>query len=499
METIAATNPGDEAGVGRLATADLLAVGVYLVALVAVGAYFARRERATSDYFLAGRRVPWWAAGVSIFGTQLSAITFMAIPAKVYATDWAYILGHATIPLLAPLIVFVYLPYFRRGQITTAYEVLERRFGLGVRLYASAVFVLFQLGRLSIVLLLPAIAVSAVTGFDVVVCILVMGVLCTVYTVLGGIEAVVWTDVMQVVVLLGGAVLSLGIIVASVDGGLSELLVAARAEGKLRVAHWTWDPTVASVWVVLVGNAFITLGSYTADQVVIQRYLTTADERQAARAIWINALLIIPSAVVFFGLGTTLWVYYRANPALLDPAMEQGDRIFPWFIVTQLPVGMSGLVIAGLLAAAMSTLDSSLNSMATAIVTDFYRRLRPIASDRRCLRLARVLTVILGGFGTGTALYMARFDIPSLWDLFSKVVGFLGGGLTGLFVLAVFTRRTTGYGALVGAIVSAGVVSVVAMLTSVHFFLYPAIGVVTCVVVGYGVSVVRRGETHALG
>ena len=184
---------------------DYACLGAYLLALVGMGIYFSRREKTTEDFFVAGRRIPWWAAGVSIVGTQTSAISFMAIPAKVYATDWVYLWNPLAAGLIAPLVVFVYLPFFRRLNLTTAYEYLERRFHVAVRLFAGAAFVLFHLGRMAIVLFLPAIALSAVTGIDVYACILVMGILCTVYTVLGGIEAVIWTDFLQVIVLIGGA------------------------------------------------------------------------------------------------------------------------------------------------------------------------------------------------------------------------------------------------------------------------------------------------------
>ncbi len=481
----------------QFGTIDFMALGVYLTALVVMGVYFSRREKTTNDFFLAGGRVPWWAAGLSIFGTQLSAITFMAIPAKVYATDWTYILGNMCIFLLAPVVVFLYLPFFRRLNITTAYEYLEKRFSLPVRLFGSLAFILFQLGRMGIVLYLPAVALSAVTGLDVYVCILAMGVLCTIYTVLGGIEAVIWTDVLQVIVLMGGALLSLIIIACNVEGGLSEMLTTAWADAKFHTFTWSWDYTITAVWVVLLGNLFITLGPYTTDQVVIQRYLTTRDEKQAAGAIWTNAVLTIPSAILFFGLGTALYVFYKGNPGLLNPAAEV-KQIFPWFIARQLPMGVAGLVIAGLFAAAMSSLDSSMNSMATAIVTDWYRRFRSGVSDHTCLNVARWLTVLLGAFGTVTALMMATWEVKSLWDLFTKVLGLFGGSLSGLFALGIFTRRASGTGVLIGALVSVVLLYVVQQYTPVHFFLYAAVGVISCFGVGYLASFVFPARDKSL-
>ncbi len=469
----------------------------YLLGMVWIGFIMAGREETTDDFFLGGRRVPWWAAGLSIFGTQLSAITFMAIPAKVYATDWVYILGNMCIVLVAPLVVFFYLPFFRRLNVTTAYEYLEKRFSLPVRLFGSASFILFQLGRMGIVLFLPAIALSAVTGIGITTCILLMGVLATMYTVMGGIEAVIWTDVVQVIVLLGGAIVSLIWILAEYGGGIGEAFAVAQSADKFHTFNWTWDITTAAVGVVVVGNIFSNLVPYTADQAVIQRYLTTKDENAAKKSIWLNAWLSVPSAFIFFGVGTALWLFYRSHPGLLNPSLST-DAIFPLFIAMELPAGITGLVVAGLFAAAMSTLDSSMNSVATALVTDFYRRFRPNAPDRRCLNLARWLTVFLGVAGVGTALWMANSGIKSLWDAFITILGLTGGALAGMFILGIFTRRAHGTGTLIGAIGGGFVLYMVQSRTSVHFFLYAAVGIVACVVIGYAASLIIPAKKRDL-
>ena len=472
-------------------------LGTYLLVLVGMGLYFARREKSTDDFFLAGRRIPWWAAGLSIYGTQLSAITFMAIPATIYATNWVPFLATVCIVAVAPVTVFLYLPFFRRLNVTTAYEYLEKRFNVAVRVFGSLSFILYQLGRMGIVLLLPAIALAAATGINIYLCIALMGVLCTVYTVLGGIEAVIWTDVLQVVVLLGGAILSLFIVVSQVNGGLAAILDVARTDSKLKLAIWSWDHTVMAVWVVIIGNLFSNLVPYTTDQAVIQRYLTTKDEKAAARAIWTNAALVIPGSLVFYAVGTALYAFFKGHPSLLEPTLKT-DAVFPLFIAQQLPVGVAGLVIAGVFAASMSSLDSSLNSVATAIVTDFYRRFKAGVDDHDCLRLARALTVVLGVVATGASLVMASMDVRSLWFLFTKILGLLGGGLAGVFALGVLTRRATGPGALVGAIAGSTLTVFVWKYTAVHFFLYAAVGIVTCFVVGYVASLVLPAPARDL-
>ena len=473
---------------GRFGIGNSIVLGVYFLILIGMGIYFSRREKSDVDYFLARGRIPWWAAGISIFGTQLSAITFMAIPAKAYATDWVYILGQATIVMIAPVIIYLYLPFFRRLRVTTAYEYLEKRFNVVVRLFGSLAFIFLQLGRMGVVIFLPAIALSAVTGFNIYLAILLMGVLSTFYTALGGIEGVIWSDVLQVVVLLGGALLSLVIIVSSLDGGVAGMIATATAHGKFHTFTWTWDYTTTAAWVVIVGYLLSNLIPYTADQTVVQRYLTTKDEKQAARSIWTNAFLTIPAGLIFFGLGTALFVFYREHAASLEPGL-QTDAIFPLFIVQQLPVGVAGLLIAGIFAAAMSSVDSSMNSVAMAIVTDFYRRFTPGSTEQGRLRLARWLTVALGILATTIGLLMATFEIKSLFDLFLELLGLFGGSLAGLFALGIFTRRAHGTGALIGAATSVLVLYLVSAFTPVHFFLYAGIGILTCFAVGYLASV----------
>jgi Na+/proline symporter len=309
---------------------------------------------------------------------------------------------------------------------------------------------------------------------------------------MGGIEAVVWTDVAQSVVLLGAAIISLILIVWQFGGTPTEFWATIGEHRKLHMFNWTLDPRTSAnaFWVILVGNLFITLVPYTSDQAIVQRYLTTTDEQQAARAIWTNAILSIPSTALFFAIGTALFVYYQWNPGEIDVA-QTSDAIFPAFIVSQLPAGIAGLVIAGIFAAAQSTVSGSLNSVVTALMTDFYDRLGwrrrevPEVSERQRLRLARWLTAAIGLLATATALVLAESGLHSLWDTYNGLVGLAASGLAGLFALGIFTRRATGAGALIGALSSAATLYLVQLYTQLHFFLYALIGVTTCVVIGW--------------
>ncbi len=476
-----------------------LTLGAYLAAMLGIGIYCARRERSTETFFRGGQSLPWWAVGLSIYATMLSSITYMALPAKAYASDWTYFFANLAIVAIAPLVIAVYLPFFRRLNITSAYEYLEKRFNLPVRLFGSASFILFQVGRMAIVLYLPSIALATVSSLDVYTCILLTATLCIIYTMIGGIEAVVWTDVVQTVVLLGGALLSLGLVIGACEGGLGQFFSIAASDGKFfeRTVWWSNDFATASVALIFVGSLFNNLTSYTASQDVVQRYVTTRDEKQAARSIWTNALMVLPGSLIFFALGTALYVFYKLNPGNLDTSIAT-DQILPLFIVRELPVGIAGLVIAGVFAASQSTLSSSLNSVAAAWMTDFYGRFRPGRPDRANLRRAQVVILATGIFVTAGACLMARLKIASLFDAFISVVGLTGGALAGLFVLGIFTRRAHGPGALVGAIGSVITLLCVRQFTSINFFLFGAIGTGTCVLLGYLASWVLPGRRRPL-
>ena len=478
----------DRAGLGWLNTATL---GLYLAGMLGIGLYFVRRERNTDTFFRGGQHIPWWAAGLSIYATMLSAITFMALPAKVYATDWAYSFGLVALLIVTPIVTMFYLPFYRRLNVTSAYEYLEHRFNGLVRQVGSAVFILFQLGRMAIVLYLPAVALATVSSLDVYTCIVVTGLFCVAYTMVGGIEAVIWTDVVQAVVLLGGAVVSLALILFQCEGTFGGMIVVAQEHGKfLGFTDW-WNPdlTQASVVVVLLGAGCNSLLSYTASQDVVQRYVTTTTEAQARRSIWLNVWITLPGSIIFYALGSAFFLFYRQHPDRLDPTLST-DAIFPLFIVHELPAGVAGIVIAGIMAASQSTLSSSLNSVATAWVTDFHARYWPRSTDRVRLRTAQGLILGIGLVVTGVACLMAGTKIASLMDAYYAVIGSAGGALAALFILGIFTRRAHAAGVLVGAAVSVAVLLYVQTQTKLSFFLYGVIGIVVCVGVGYLASLV---------
>lgn len=468
-------------------TLNYLVLVGYLGILVLIGIKVSKNQHNVDDYFKAGGRVPWWAAGISVFGTQLSAITFMAIPAKTFATDWTLFFLLMTIIMVAPLIIAWFLPFFRRLNLTTAYEYLELRFNRTVRLLGSLIYIVLQLGRLGIVLLLPSLALTVVTGIQVEICIMIMGVLSIFYTVMGGVEAVIWTDVIQVIVLLGGALISLVFLVYTLGMDFNQFTDFVKDSNKTKLFNWDLDFTGTAIWVVLIGGIASNIVQYGSDQTVIQRYLTTKDETTAAKGIRTGAWMALPSALIFFSIGTALYLFYLKNPHELSPVVENTDSIFPWYIVTQLPEGVSGLLIAAVFAAAMSSLDSSMNSVATVITTDLYST-KSGKKRMNELKFAKVMTILIGTIGTALALWMATIGIPSLWDQFNMLVGLFAGGLGGVFLVGILTQRANALGTIFGLTGSAIIQIFVKYQTDLSLHLYALTGMVSAFILSYLLS-----------
>jgi solute:Na+ symporter, SSS family len=473
---------------------DYLVLGIYLLLMVAIGLWTSKNQGTTDDYFRGGQRIPGWAAGLSIYGTQLSAITFMSIPAKTYATNWNYFFLQMTIIMVIPVITNYFIPFYRKLQITSAYEYLEKRFNYAARACASLLYILLQLGRLAIVLLLPSLALTLVTGINVNLCILLMGGITIFYTMKGGIEAVVWTDVAQVVVLLGGALLCLILIPLQLSGDAASLWETIREEDKLNIFNTTFSFSEPTLWVVLLGGFAINVITYGADQSVVQKYLTTKDEAASKRSLRLGAWMALPSALIFFSIGTMLYLFFKENPGKVNFQLQSQDAIFPWYIVTELPPGLTGLLIAAVFAAAMSTLSSSMNSVTTAFITDFYRRFFPSKTEKRYLATARLTTLTVGVMGTVLALVLARWGISSLWDQFNTILGLFTGGLGGLFVLGIFTKRANARGAVSGLLLSGLVQFYLSRYTSLNFLMYAFTGLVACVLFGYLCSLLFGGQ-----
>lgn len=472
---------------------------LYLLCMIALGYYFMKRESGAEDFFKGGGRIPWWAAGISIYATMLSAITYMAYPAKAFATDWCYYPMLVTILIVSFPVIHYYLPFFRRLNVTTAYEYLERRFNAVTRLMASALFIIFMVARMALVLYLPSLALTAVTGIDIYICIVLMAAITILYCTMGGVEAVVWGDVVQGFILVGGAIFAVIYLVLGTDGGFSGFLDIASADDKFRLFDWSLSYKSATFWVIIIGGMANNLISYTSDQTVIQRYLTTKDEGEARRSIMMNGIMSVFVSIAFFAIGAGLYTFFKTHPADMDITMAKNDIIFPFFMMSQLPAGLAGLLIAAIFAATMSTISSNINSVATAFSVDFYKRFRPTASDRSVLTCARYTCIISGVLGMAIALLMATWNILSLLDFFQEILGLLSSGLGGLFLMGIFFPRIGGKAALAGFVSGVLAVFVTKYCTEASFLLYGAIGMVVSVLVGYLLSYIMNEKQAADG
>ena len=378
-------------------------LALYFLLMAGMAWYFMRKKKTADDYFTGGGKIPWYVAGMSIFATMLSSISFLALPAQFYISDWRYFPLTLGIFALAPVVIYFYLPFFRRLKVASAYEYLERRFNAAVRLFASGAYVVFMVSRVAIVTLLPALALNAMTGVSIDGCILVCGVATIVYCAFGGFEAVVWSDFVQGIVLVTGAVAIFTALVMGTDGGLAGAWASASANGKTTLLDLRFTATEPVLWVVSVLAIIENLSTYTSDQCVIQRYMSVKDEKAAARSIWFNGIFTVFVCLVFYCIGTALWTYYRSHPEMLDPSLPKADSILPFFIVSGLPPALAGLVAAALFAATISTLSANLSSAATALTADFVLKFRPSTSRARAhgdaVALRQVQGVHLGADG----------------------------------------------------------------------------------------------------
>ena len=480
----------------RFGAAAWTVLVAYFVLMALMAAYFARKEKSADDFFRGGQRIPWYVAGMSIFATMLSSVTFIALPAQVYLSDWRYVPMLVSLLVLAPLVIRRYLPFFRRLNVTCAYEYLEMRFNLGTRLFASVAFVVFMVSKIAVVLVLPAIVLNAMTGVSIDACVTVCGVATVIYCALGGFEAVVWSDFVQGLVLIGGTVVILMALIATTDGGVAGFLSLAYGHGKLRV--WDFRPLLTEpvLWVVLVAGLSQNLYYLTADQCVVQRYVSVKDERSAGRSIWFNGVVSVAVASLFFLLGSALWTHYRCHPELTDVTMAKPDGILPLFIVTELPGWLAGLVVAAIFAATVSTLSANISSSATAIVSDFVLRFRPKTSGRAQVRWGQGLVIAIGLVGLVAALALVRVETRSLFDNFQDFIAMLTSGLTGLFFVGVFLPRVKGLAALCGLIANYAVCFSLRFcdlpFARPHFLLSGGIGFLTSVSVAWVLSWIVR-------
>lgn len=435
---------------------DYLSVLLYLGGVAAIGVWVGRRQRTTSEFFVANRRLPGWAVSFSIVGTVISSVSFVALPGAAFAENWRLIVPNLMVPAILIFATLVIVPFYRRVIGMSSYEYLERRFGIGARLYGSAGFLLLRTVDLGFTLLLTAIAVEVLTAWDIRFVVVGIGVFTLVYTLIGGIEAVVWNDVLQGMVLLTGMLLVLGLVLLRPEGGPLAVLTMGYQNGKFSLGDYTlsWESLFTdrpTVWMFALAGISHFGRSYLVEQNMVQRYLVARSDREAQRATMTGAMLCLMIWLTFTTIGSSLWAFYQiTGHSIPADVLQKPDNILPYFVATQFPNGLIGLLLAAILAAAMQAFSADLTSVATVATQDYFARFLPQSRDRTRLIFGRCAVLVGGLMATGVALQLTHQRTRAVYEIFVVLSMVLAGGMLGLFASGFACTKTTPRGAYVG-------------------------------------------------
>lgn len=420
--------------------ANIAVVVLFLLAMAGMGVYFLKRNNSSEEYFLGGRKIPGWALGLSMIGTSISSITFLALPAAAFVLDYRQLTPNLFMPVAALIACWIFIPFFRRGLKTTAYEYLESRYGTGIRIYAALYSLLGQLLRLAIILYLVVLPLSEMLDISESTAILAFGVITCFYTVFGGIEAVVWTDVVQTVILLGGGLLCVAAVAFQLPGGLPQILEIGMEYDKFSLGPLDFSFSERTFWVMSLIGFIGFISEFSSNQNVVQRYIAAPTLREARKATLICIVMSLPTWIFFFFIGSCLFAYYKVFPSAEVAAMKPDD-VLPHFILTEIWPGVGGVIIAACLAAAMSSLSSSINAVSTIWTIDFLRLMRRKGNDRFELVNAKLASGAAGIIMIAGAWGISLIPRESVYDL-SAILGALlcSAGLTP-FMLGFFTTR----------------------------------------------------------
>lgn len=431
---------------------DLLVFLTYMTAIVLFGISFSFRKRTALEYTTGGGRLPSWAIGMSIFATFVSSISFLALPGNAYLSNWNGFVFSLSIPLAAWFAVRYFVPLYRNLQSESAYYYLETRFGPWARTYASICYLLTQLARMGAIMYLLALPMNALFGWSIPLIIICTGVSVVIYAMLGGIEAVIWTDAIQGIVLIGGALTCVLVILFSMPNGPGEVFTIAAEAEKFSLGSFEFNFVESTFWMILVYGLFINLQNFGIDQSYIQRYITARTEKEAKRSTWFGSLLYVPVSLLFFFIGTALFSYYQAFPDLLPESLkaaENADKVFPHFIVSGLPTGLTGLLIASIFAAGMSTVSTSINSSATVFLSDHYRKyINKDTNEKQSMRVLLITSFVMGGLSIVVGL--AFNGVTSALDAWWALSSIFSGGILGLFLLGFVVKKAPSKAAAVG-------------------------------------------------
>jgi SSS family solute:Na+ symporter len=453
----------------NLPVTDLIVFIIITLGNVLFGVSFYFKNKTSNQFTSGGGKLPAWVVGMSIFATFVSSISFLALPGKAYVSNWNALVFSFSIPIAAIIAVKFFVPLYRGLGSISAYNYLEVRFGTWARVYASVCYILTQIMRTGAILLLLALPLNALFGWNIKTIIIITGIAVTAYSMLGGIQAVVWTDAVQGIVLIIGALTCAIVLTFSMPEGPSQIFEIASANHKFSLGSFGASISESTFWVVLIYGLFINLQNYGIDQNFVQRYMTTSSLKKAKSSVLFGALLYLPVSMIFFYIGAALFSYYTAQPVLLPAELKiagAGDKVFPHFIVNGLPVGITGLLIAAIFAAGMSTVSTSVNSTATIILSDYYLRYVKNASEKSSMKVLYISSVIFGALGIIIAISLV--GVESVLDAWWSLASIFSGGMLGLFLLAFLSKSVRNIDAAVGVII--GVLVIIWMSLSPLYF-----------------------------
>jgi SSS family transporter len=489
---------------------DVAVIAVYLVSVTAFGMHFRKKQTTLKGYFLAGQTIPWWAIALSIAAAETSTLTIISVPGMAYETDFRFlqlVLGYMAGRVI---ISFLLIPHYFRGDLVTAYQLIDRRFGSKLRTLTAGLFLITRAAaegvRVFAVAIVVGIALSTLLGgFNDfgrdVAAIAIVTILTLIYTFRGGMEAVIWTDVVQLSMYLTGTIVGFITILHLVPGGWHTVYGVASAAGKYHIFNFSWNfYATYTFWSGVIGGAFLTTASHGTDQLIVQRLLSSKSERQAKIALLASGIMVLFQFSLFLLIGAMLYVFYRMFPPMV--AFTRSDTIFPTFVVTRMPHGISGLLIAAILAAAMSNLSAALYSLSSTTIVDFYSRINPQASEKQRVFLSRMATVSWGV--VLFVLAIAARHGGKVLEAGLSIASVAYGSLLGVFLLGVLTRRASERGAMAGMLCGFVMNLYLWQFTKVPFTWYVALGSIVTFAIGYGASFFLRrtmpvAETATVG
>ena len=461
---------------------DIIVFLLFTGRVVAFGCSFFKKKGTSEEFTSAGRSLPGWVVGMSIFATYVSSISYLGYPGKAFSGDWNAFVFSLSIPIASYFAARYFVPFYRSQDSISAYSFLENRFGPWARIYASSCYLLTQIARTGSILYLLALPMNVLLGWHIQTIIVVTSVAIVLYSMLGGMKAVIWTEAIQGIILIGGALVCMFILLFDMPGGPVQTFSIAMEDGKFSLGSFGSSLSESTFWVCLIYGIFTNLQNYGIDQSYVQRYHTAKNEKEAKFSALFGGYLFIPVSAVFFMIGTGLYAFYKVHPGILPDGVG-ADYVFPFFIVNELPVGLTGLLIASIFAAGMSTIATSVTSSSTIILTDYYQRFRKHAGNRE-----RMLVLKLSSVGVGVAGILVAFafmSVQSALDAWWALASIFSGGMLGLFLLGYISKKARNFDAVLGVVCGVILVCWIVISPFVHANLAIVFGTLLIFLVGF--------------